>query len=96
MPVVESIAADYQGEVTFLAVAGRAGLDATTARANELIPSGNVKWTLDESIWEAYEVFGQPVTFLISHDDVLVANWFGLAAEADIRDALDQLAGTNT
>ena len=41
-------------------------------------------------------MFGQPVTFLISHDDVLVANWFGLAAEADIRDALDQLAGTNT
>jgi len=96
LPVVESIAADYQGEVTFLAVAGRAGLDATTVRANELIPSGNVKWTLDESIWEAYEVFGQPVTFLISHDDVLVANWFGLQAEADIRDALDQLASTNT
>ncbi len=96
MPVVESIAADYQGDVTFLAVAGKASLDATAARANELIPSGNIVWTLDESIWEAYEVFGQPVTFLISHDDVLVANWFGLSAEADIRSALDQLAGSNT
>lgn len=96
MPVIESIAAEYQDEVTFLAVAGRSSLDATTARANELIPSGNVLWTLDESIWEAYDVFGQPVTFAISHDDVIVETWFGLRNEAEIRSVLDALAGAAT
>ena len=97
MPVIEAIAADYQGQVTFLAVAGNgSSLDATTARANDLIPSGNVKWTIDDGVWNTYGVGYQPVTFAISHDKVVVAEWFGAAGEADIRDVLDQLAGTNT
>jgi len=93
LPVVDAIAADYEGDVTFLAIAGRAGLDATAPRAAQLLPSGRVQWGLDEAVWEAYEVFGQPVTFLISADDYLVAQWFGLRDEPDIRQALDQLAG---
>lgn len=97
MPVIETIAADYQGQVTFLAVAGNgSSLDATTARANELIPSGNVKWTIDDSVWDTYGVGYQPVTFAISHDNVVVAEWFGAASESDIRGVLDDLAGTST
>ena len=83
--------------MTFLAVAGNgSSLDATTARAAQLIPSGNVLWTIDDSVWDAYGVGYQPVTFAISHDDVVVETWFGRAGEADIRRVLDQLAGTNT
>jgi hypothetical protein len=36
-------------------------------------------------------VFGQPVSFLISSDDVIVGNWFGAAGEEDLRTALDYL-----
>ncbi len=94
MPVVDSIATDYSDDVTFLAVAGRASLDATTPVAEQLLTSGSVSWGLDEAIWEAYEVFGQPVTFLISADDYVVGQWFGQRSESDIREALDHLAGT--
>jgi hypothetical protein len=94
LPVVDAIAPDYEGEVTFLAVAGRASLDATIPRAEQLLTSGATLWTYDESIWDAYEVFGQPVTFLISADGYIVDEWSGLRSETDIRAALDGLAGT--
>ena len=94
MPVVDAIAPDYADEVTFLAVAGRAPLDATTERAAELLPSGRVLWGLDESIWETYGVFGQPVSFAISADMTIVGQWFGLRSDADIRATLDALAAT--
>ncbi len=94
MPVVDSIAPDYADDVTFLAVAGRASLEATSPVAAQLMPSGTMSWTLDETIWEAYEVFGQPVTFLISADDYVVGQWYGIRAESEIREALDHLAGT--
>jgi hypothetical protein len=94
LPVIDSIAPDYDGEVTFLAVAGRAGLDATTGRAAELMPSGSMIWSLDDSIWEAYDVFGQPVTFAITADKVIVDQWFGVRNEGEIRSTLDILAST--
>jgi len=95
LPVIDSIAPDYDGEVTFLAVGGRAGLDATTTRAAELMPSGSMLWSLDDSVWESYEVFGQPVTFVISADKVIVDQWFGVRNEAEIRATLDTLATAN-
>ena len=77
--------------MTFLAIAGRAGLDATTARAEQLIPSGAVVWALDEAIWAEYEVFGQPVTFAITADGVVADTWYGLRDETSIRSTLDAL-----
>jgi len=96
LPVVDALAGSYSDDVTFLAVAGRSSLDATTAGAAELIPSGDVLWTLDEAIWETYEVFGQPVTFVISAGGAVVDSWFGLRTESEIRSVLDELAGTST
>lgn len=94
MPVIDSIAPDYDGEVTFLAVGGRGTLDATTERAAEILPSGSVLWSLDDSVWESYDVFGQPVTFAITADKVVVDQWFGVRSEAEIRATLDTLAAT--
>ncbi len=58
------------------------------------MPSGNVIWALDESVWETFEVFGQPVTFAISGDNTIVDTWYGIRPEAEIRSLLDELAGT--
>ena len=95
MPVVDAIATEYAGDVTFLAVAGRASFDASAPVAEALMPSGNIQWGLDESLWEAFEVFGQPVTFAISHDGVIVDNWYGLRDGTEIRDILDGLVSAN-
>lgn len=94
MPVVDALSGEYGDEVTFLAVAGRSSLEATAAVAADLLPSGNFHWVLDESIWETYEVFGQPVTFAISANGVIIDSWFGLRPEPEIRSVLNLLAGT--
>ena len=89
MPVVDTVAADYQGDVTFLAVAGKADIDRTAQRANELI-TDNVLWGLDDSIWDLYGVPGQPATVLIVNG-VIVDQWFGALPEDTIRERLDRL-----
>ena len=89
MPVVDRVAADYRDEVTFLAIAGKADLERTAARADELI-SGNLQWGLDDSIWDLYGVPGQPATILVA-DGVIVDQWFGAAPEDLLRERLDRL-----
>ena len=39
-----------------------------------------------------YSVPYQPVSVLISSDDVIVNRWFGAVGEAALRQALDELA----
>lgn len=89
MPVVDAVQPDYADTVQFIAVAGQAGLDETRARADELLL--NTEWGLDESIWDLYGVRGQPVSFLITGNDVVVGNWFGAVGEDALRTALDEL-----
>jgi hypothetical protein len=90
LPVVDTVAADYLDDVTFLAVAGRAGLDRTASRAAELF-SSNLIWGLDDSVWELYGVFGQPFTLLITGDDRVVDQWFGALPEAELRTRIERL-----
>jgi hypothetical protein len=89
LPVVDAIAASYVDDVRFVAVAGRSSADKTAARAGELL--SNLDWGLDDSVWETYGVPYQPVTFLISGDDVVVDTWAGALAEPEIRQKLDDL-----
>ena len=89
MPVVDEVAADYEDDVRFVAVAGRGSLDDTAAEADALF--SRLDWGLDDSIWELYGVFGQPVTVLISGGDVVVDTWAGALAGDDIRARLDSL-----
>jgi len=89
LPVIDAVAPDYSDTVRIIAVAGQSDLDATRAKADELL--ANVEWGLDESIWDLYGVRGQPVSFLITGNDVQVANWFGAVGEDALRAALDEL-----
>jgi len=90
LPVVADISEDYADEVVFLAVAGRSGIEETAARADELFQD-RLLWGLDESIWDLYGVRAQPVTILISGDDVVVNGWSGLLDESEIRQQIDAL-----
>jgi hypothetical protein len=89
LPVVDQVAADYQDEVTFLAVAGRSDIGSTADRASSLF-SDNLKWGLDESIWDLYGVPGQPSTVLIAQG-VVVDTWFGATSDEFLRERIDRL-----
>ncbi len=90
MPVVAEVAEDYGDQVVFLGVAGRAELDRTAARADELFQD-RLLWGLDDSIWDLYGVPYQPVTFLITGNDVIVDGWPGIMEEAELRSRIDTL-----
>jgi hypothetical protein len=90
LPVVAEISEDYENEVAFVGVAGRSGFDATAERADQLFGDA-LLWGLDDSIWDLYGVPYQPVTVLITGNDVEVMRWPGLLEESEIRARLDQL-----
>ena len=87
------MAAEYSDRVEFIAVGWKSSFDATASRAAELMPSGAIRWGLDEGeeVFSAYGVPYQPVTVLITGTDVEVARWPGARSETEIRQALDDL-----
>jgi thiol-disulfide isomerase/thioredoxin len=93
MPVVDQVAGDYLDDVTFVAVAGRSSYDLTAERAGEWF-SGNLPWGLDDSIWDLYGINAQPVAVLISPDDVIVDQWYGILPDPQIRERLDTALAT--
>ena len=48
-------------------------------------------WGYSDELWPIYEVFGQPVSVLISSDDVIVGGWYGAVGEQELRSQLDAL-----
>ncbi len=89
--MIDAVASDYQDTIKFVAVAGRSDLEPTANRAAELL-TDNVVWGLDESIWDLYNIFGQPASVIITGDDIIVDSWFGALGEAELRSRLDMLA----
>jgi len=96
LPVIEAIAPDYVDDVTFLAVAWKGTLEDTRDEAARLIPSGNVKWGLDadEEVFGLYGVPYQPVTVLVTHDNIVKTSWPGVLSEAEIRAEIESLIET--
>lgn len=90
MPVVDQVAAEYQGRVEFIAVAGRSDLGATEAMAERLF-GPNIKWGLDESIWDLYGARYQPVTVTITADGRVADSWYGAIGAEEIRSVVDGL-----
>lgn len=83
------MANDYLDEVTFLAVAGRAPIEATAAKAASLF-SDNLLWGLDDQVWDLYGIPGQPAVVLITRG-VIVDAWFGAQGEEFLRERIDRL-----
>ena len=72
-------------------MAGYGELDATESRAAEVL-TDNVDWGLDQSIWDLFGVRGQPTSFMISSDGIIVDAWSGMKGEKQLREKFDQLA----
>ncbi|MCL1601306.1 MAG: hypothetical protein M3112_07200 [Actinomycetia bacterium] len=94
MPVIDEVANDYIDDVTFVAIAGRGDLGATRDEALRLF-SDNIKWGLDDSIWDLYGVPGQPASVLIV-DGVVVDGWFGAIGDSALRERLDNLVSLSS
>jgi hypothetical protein len=91
LPIVNSLAADYGDEVTFVTVAGRSTVEASRERAGIWFSSDRILWGYDDELWQTYLVRGQPVGFLISSDDVIIDQWFGNIGKEAIMERLDTL-----
>jgi len=91
MPIINSLAADYGDEVTFVTVAGRSTVEASRERAGIWFSSDRILWGYDDELWQTYLVRGQPVGFLISSDDIIVDQWFGNIGKEAIIEHLDTL-----
>ncbi|MBM3696518.1 MAG: TlpA family protein disulfide reductase [Actinobacteria bacterium] len=91
MPVLDAVAADYQGSVVFVAVAGRSTPEASALRAGEWFSPDRMLWGYDDGLWGAYGILGQPTTVLITGDDRVAGGWAGPRAAGDIRAELDAL-----
>lgn len=89
--MIDAVASDYQDQITFLAVAGRSSPEASAQRVGDWFSPDRILWGYDDDLWPTYEVFGQPVSYLISSDDVIVGGWYGAAGEEDLRAQLDFL-----
>lgn len=72
-------------------MAGRSSEAASRERIGVWFSPERILWGYDDSIWALYEVPYQPITFLISSDDVIVDMWFGALTEEEIRARLDAL-----
>ena len=93
---MNQISADYEGEVSFVAVAGRSSLGSSAAYADRVLDQ-NMLWGYDDDLWELYEVRGQPTTFLITADNkVYQGPLFRLGDESGIRAAIDDLLAVHT
>lgn len=85
------MAPDYLDEITFLAVAGSSSLERSERRVGDWFDPARLLWGYSDELWDLYSVPYQPVSVLISSDDVVVDRWFGPAGEKDLRAALDRL-----
>ena len=88
--MIDAVASDYQDSIEFIAVAGRGDFESSAAVAADLL-TDNVAWGLDESIWDLYEILGQPASVMITGDDIIVEGWYGALGEDALREKFDYL-----
>lgn len=91
LPAIDAVAPDYLEEVTFVAVAGRSSLEASRERVGDWFSPDRILWGYDDDLWTTYLVRGQPVSFVISSDGIIVGQWFGSIGEDALRERLDDL-----
>jgi hypothetical protein len=88
---VDAVASDYLDDITFLAIAGSSTPEKSAARVGDWFDPYRILWAYSDELWGTYLVPYQPVSVLISSDDVIVERWFGAVGEAELRAALDRL-----
>jgi hypothetical protein len=96
LPVIDQLAEEYGDQVAFLAVAWKGTQAATAERAGELLPSGVVRWGLDETedVFSLYSIPYQPASVLITRGKTIFERWPGARSESEMRNAIEGLIAT--
>jgi len=91
--LLETVSADYEDQVTFLALGGASRPELLSDRADEWFPSGRIVWGYDENatVWQALGVSGTPTTLLFAPDGEVIAGWSGERGDAFMREQIDLL-----
>ena len=89
--MIDAVASDYQEDITFLAIAGSSTPEKSANRVGVWFDPSRVLWAYDDDLWAEYLVRYQPVSVLISGDDVIIERFFGRVDEPEMRAALDRL-----
>ena len=63
----------------------------SSAAAAEVLFSDNIKWGLDESIWDLYGARYQPITFAITADGHIAETFYGAIGADEIRNVIEGL-----
>ena len=50
-----------------------------------------MSWGLDDSIWDLYDILGQPASVMITGDDIIVDVWYGAIGDEQLRAKFDYL-----
>ena len=72
-------------------MAGSSSPSASAVRVGDWFDPDRILWGYSDQLWAEYLVPYQPVSVLISSDDVIVDRWFGAVGEETLRSALDRL-----
>ena len=72
-------------------MAGSSTPERSAERVGVWFSPDRLLWGYSDDLWELYAIPYQPVSVLISSDDVVVDRWFGAVGEAELRRALDRL-----
>ncbi len=83
---------EYEGDVTFVSIAGRDDVDAMAAFVDRHDLDGVMPHVADPEgeIWARFDVGGQP-TFVFVSDDGDVERVFGAVAESELTAHLERL-----
>ncbi|MDE0377265.1 MAG: hypothetical protein OXK16_15080 [bacterium] len=87
MPVVDSVAAEFAGQVDVIAIAWASTYEKTASAARGFLTSGATRWLLDDSVFADFEVTYQPVG-VFAVGGVEVNRWFGSIPEQELRQAI--------
>lgn len=89
--MIDAVASEYQGRVTFVGVAQNSSPAASEARVGVWFSPDRILWGYSDEIGPEYGVRGQPVSVLVTSRGKISDVWFGRLAESDIRARIDRL-----
>jgi hypothetical protein len=89
LPVVDQVALEYEDRVRFIAVAGRSDYASSEKQAAKSF--SHLEWGLGDEVWDLYGIPYQPVTILITGEDIVYDTWPGARGEMEIRERLDAM-----
>lgn len=91
--MLEAISADYEGEVTFLALGGNSELERLQEKADDWFPSGRIAWAYDKrlTVWQTLGVAGTPTTITFDSEGKVIAAWSGERGADFMRDQIEAL-----